>query len=143
VARVLAVDQPDVQRHPGCVRERIEEACGEVAAEASRPRLGQIDVARDERPLGDLEGDLSEGFLCRQERGSMSTSSVGAQGVGKCLAERPSGFCDLGLRIARSQLERELETAAPREQRQQVVKDRNARGDVGRSRAWRNSDAHG
>jgi len=58
VARVLAVDQPDVQRQSSRLRERVEEARREVAAEPSRPRLGQIDVARDERPLRDLERDL-------------------------------------------------------------------------------------
>ena len=107
MARVLPVDQPDVQRQPRRLRERVEEARGEVAAEPSRPRLGQIDVARDERPLRDLERDLGESLLRRQERRAVSVRAVGAQQAGECLAERPAGFRDLGLRVARSQVERQ------------------------------------
>ena len=136
-SRTWRESSPSISRtcsvSPGRLRERLEEARGEVAAEPSRPRLGQIDVARDERPLGDLERDLGECFLRRQERRAVAAGSVGAQRAGKGLAERPSRFCDLGLRVARRQLERELEAAAPREQRQQVVEDRNARGDIRRS----------
>ena len=136
-SRTWRESSPSISRtcsvNPAASRERVEEARGEVAAEASRARLGQIDVARDERPLRDLERDLGERFLGRQERRAVSAGAVGAQQAGECLAERPAGFCDLGLRVARRQLERELEAAAPREQRQQVIEDRNARGDVRRS----------
>ena len=60
----------------------------------------------------------------------MSVGSVGPQQAGEGLAERPARFCNLGLGVARGKLERELEAAAAREQRQQVIEDRNARSDV-------------
>ena len=105
VARVLAVDQPDVKRQPRRLRERLEEARSEVAAEPSRARLGQIDVARDERPLRDLERDLGQCFLRRQERRAVSIGSVGAQQAGEGLAERPARFRNLGLSVARGKVE--------------------------------------
>ncbi len=63
----------------------------------------------------------------------MTVGSVGAQQAGERLAERPARFRDLGLRVTRRQFESELEATAPRHQRQQMVEDRDARGDVRRS----------
>ena len=60
----------------------------------------------------------------------MSIRAVGAQEAGECLAERPTGLRDLGLRVAGSQFESQLEAPTPREQREQMIEDRNPRRDV-------------
>ena len=54
--------------------ERVEEARGEVAAEPAGARLGQIDVAGDERPLRDLERDLRERLLGGHERRAVAAA---------------------------------------------------------------------
>ena len=56
--------------------------------------------------------------------------SVGAQRLGKRLAQRAAGVRDLGLGRARRHFEREVERRIDGERRQQVVEDRNAGGDV-------------
>ena len=50
---------------PAACANALEEARGEVGAEPSRPRLGQVDVAREQRPVGDLERDLGERLVGR------------------------------------------------------------------------------
>ena len=73
---VVAVDQADVKRHARRVRERVEESGREVAAEPPGARFGQVDVARDERPVRDLEDDLRERLLGRHERGAVTRRSL-------------------------------------------------------------------
>ena len=86
-------------------------------------------------PLRDLECNLRQCFLCGEERRAVPERAVGAQNAGECLAERAAGLGDLGFGVAGSQLERKLEPSAAGEQREQVIENRDARGDVRRARA--------
>jgi hypothetical protein len=73
----------------------------------------------------------------------VSQRSVGAKQRCKRVAEGPTGVRHLCLGITGRQLERQLETAGPRQQREQMVEHRDAGRDVGRFTTCRDSGAHG
>jgi subtilisin family serine protease len=143
VARILSVHQADVQRQPGGVGERLEEAGSEVAAEPAGPRLGEVDVARNQRPLRDLQRDLGERLFGRKECRPVAWRAVGAKQRSERIAECAPRIRNLRLGVARRELERQLEPAGPRQEHEQMVEHGDARGDVGRTPAGRNSRAHG
>ena len=127
---------------PAACCERLEKARRQVAPEPACPGFGQVDVAGDERPRRRLERHLRERLVGRHERRAVPERAVRPEQRGKRLAERATRIGDLRLGVARRQLERELEPAAAREQRQQVVEDGDAGGDVRRTGSRCDTGAH-
>ena len=65
VLRVVAGDQPHVQRDPGALGELAQEVGDEVGVEPADPRVGEIDVRHEQRPARHLEGDVGERLVGR------------------------------------------------------------------------------
>ena len=104
--RVLAFDEPDVDRQAGRVRELVEEGRGEVGAEPARLRRGEVGVRGDQRTsrasTTTIASASSAGAMPKPRPGALGRSSSGAQRV----SERSARALDLGLGLVRRDLER-------------------------------------
>ena len=122
---VLALDQPHVQRERGRVGERGEKACRQVGAETTR--AGQVRVRRHERVPRSFDDHHRERL--GREHHAAAVRPVLQLGD-HCPPDRGSGRVHFGDGLVGLDLEREVEPARDRELGEQVVEERDARGDV-------------
>src|SRR5581483_9003803 len=102
VLGVLAVQQPDVQRHAGAVGEAFEEPADDVGAEPADAGLGEVDVRDDERLVGALEDDARERLGRRHRGGPVPARVVGPERLRERAAEGAAGLLHLDLGAARA-----------------------------------------
>ena len=140
VLRIGALDQPHVQRQPGALGELSQEGGDDVAGEAGDAGVAEVDVRDDERPPGRFDDDMRERLVRRHGGRAVTTAAACAQGVRERLAERAPGRGHLGLRLARRDLEHEIEGRVLRKQPEEVVEHRHA-GDDARLAGARDVDA--
>jgi hypothetical protein len=104
-------------------------------------RLGQIHLGDEQGTVAHLERDVRERLRGRDDGGAVTARAVGAQRLGKRLAERAAGGADLFARVTGRNLEREVERRVLGEQLQQMIEHGDARGDVRHALAG-DGDAH-
>gem|GEM_PF-4881624 len=114
------------------LRELVQERGDEVRAEATDPRLGEVDVRDDERTAGCLERYVGERFVGGHDRGRVMPGALGAQRFVELLAEGSTRRGHLGVDASGLHLERQIEVGVLREQTEQVVEDGQPGRDVGR-----------
>ncbi len=108
----------------------MQEARGEVSSEPAHADIGEVDVRDDERPTGRLERYVRKRLVCRNGRGSVTTTPLSAERVHERLAERPTRGCDLRFGVLRSEFQNEIERGVLGKERQQMVEDGHAGADV-------------
>src|SRR2546421_1414684 len=73
VLRVLALDQPHVERQARALGELPEEPGDDVALDARNVGVREVDVRDDERPTGGFERHTGERLVGRDRRRSVPT----------------------------------------------------------------------
>ena len=128
--RVLALEQPDVDRQPRGIREPVEEPGGKVRLQPSRPRRREIRVRGDERLPGRLDDDHRERLVGRDDADAAPCRLLGVEQRAESLSERGSGRAHLRLGLVGRDLELQLEAPGPSELREQMVEDGDSRRDA-------------
>src|SRR5262245_45589299 len=126
VLRVRALDQPDVDDQACALGQAAQEPCGEVDPEAADPRGREVGVRGHERVARALEDDRRERLVRGHRPGAEAPGVHRIEEWPERPAERPAGLVHLGLRLVGRELEREVEASRGREQRDEVVEDRQA-----------------
>ena len=128
VLGVVSLEQPDVERQTGSLREAAQEVADHVGGEAADAGLGEIDVRDDERLVARLERDEGERLAVghRSRAVALAHAARGDGGRSACAERRACGG-DLRRRDAGLDLQREIETRVAGKQLDEVVED----GDAG------------
>ena len=133
---VLALDQADVQRQLRGLGQSGQEASGDVGAETTRSR--EVCVRSHETVAGRFHDDERERLGCEHHAAAVCSTT---QEWCECLAEGGPGGVDLGRRLPRVDLEREIEPPGGGELGEQVVEERYTRRDVGLAAAGSDAGA--
>ena len=123
VTAVGAVEEPHVEHEPRVLGEHLEEAARDVGAEPADAGLREVDVRDEERLVARLEHDGGERLRRRHGAGAVTACALGPQRPGERVPERRRRGVDLGLRVARLDVEDEIEPRGLGEAREQPVED--------------------
>ena len=124
---------------PGRGREALPEHLDELGVEGADCRHRKGDMEHRRRPAAEIDGDRGEGFVHRQcEVAVAADPAAFAEGLAHRLAEGPphvfDGVVAVDMEIPRA-ADREIEQRVPGEEREHVVEEPQAGGDVGLARA--------